>query len=91
MVLLTNVLSDVGLIFNVFEKSPTNTEVIETKTGAVPWPITSVFPGEGTLNGLDRSRRRHRRRLNLPSFYCRRRPLLPQPLRVFARAARRLQ
>jgi hypothetical protein len=26
------------------EKSPTNTKVIGTKTGAVPWPITLVFP-----------------------------------------------
>jgi hypothetical protein len=40
----TNVLSNVGLILNVCEKSPKNTDVIGTKTGAVPWPITSVFP-----------------------------------------------
>ena len=29
---------------NVREKSSTNTKVIGTKTGAVPWPITLVFP-----------------------------------------------
>jgi hypothetical protein len=40
----TNVLSNVGLIFKVCEKSPKNTEVIGTNSGAVPWPITSVFP-----------------------------------------------
>ena len=42
----TNALSNEALIFNVCEKSPKNTEVIGTKTGAVPWPMTSVFPGE---------------------------------------------
>ena len=40
----TNVLSNVGLVLNVCEKSPKHTDVIGTKTGAVPWPITSVFP-----------------------------------------------
>ena len=35
----TNVLSNVGLIFNVCEKSPRNTKVIGTETGAVPWQI----------------------------------------------------
>ena len=39
-----NVLSNVALIFNVCEKKPKNTEVIGTKTGAVPWPMTLVFP-----------------------------------------------
>ena len=34
----TNVLSNVGLILNVCEKSPKNTKVTGTKTGAVPWP-----------------------------------------------------
>jgi hypothetical protein len=40
----TNVLSNVGLILNVCEKSSKNTKVTRTKTGAVPWLIISVFP-----------------------------------------------
>ena len=53
----TNLLSNVGLIFNVCEKSPRNTKVTGTITGAVPWPIKSVFP---ELNRPPRYRTRHR-------------------------------
>jgi hypothetical protein len=40
---MINVLSNLGLNFNVCEKSPTNTQVIGTKTEAIPWLITLVF------------------------------------------------
>ncbi len=40
----TNLLSNVGLFFNVCEKSPRNTKVTGTITGAVPWTKKSVFP-----------------------------------------------
>ena len=71
-----NVLTNVGLIYYVCEKSPKNTKVTRTKAGAVPWQITSVFPElkKTQIRLLDHSSRP----LSLIcSSYCRRSFLPP--------------